>query len=333
MGFGAILPYLPVFLQEEAHASVSLIGIVAAAYYLGVVSFSGLFGLASDRVGRKPLLVLGAFLYSVATLLFITTTHHYLMIFTCKGRVYRLKVHEIPEAGRQAKGTAIVNLLSLTGDDSITAVIPVKEYSEDLYLFMATADGTVKKTSLAEYDSARKDGLIAINLDEGDSLIGVRLTNSNEEIILSTAKGYAIRFKEEEARPMGRATRGVRGITLEPGDFVVSLDSMQENGELLVVSEKGYGKRTPLNDFRSTHRGGKGIKAIACTEKTGNLVAIEVVRQGDEMMIISREGIVIRINVDDISEQGRYAQGVRVIKLSEDDTVVDMAKVMSKDDE
>jgi len=265
--------------------------------------------------------------------LFITTTHHYLMVFTRRGRAYRLKVHEIPEAGRQAKGTAIVNLLSLSGDDSITAVIPVRDYSEDLYLFMATANGTVKKTSLAEYDSSRRDGLTAINLDEGDNLIGVRLTCGNEEIILSTAKGAAIRFKEEETRPMGRATRGVRGITLDKGDFVVSLDSMQENGELLVVSEKGYGKRTPLQEFRSTHRGGKGIYAMRCNDKTGDLVAIEVVRQGDEVMIISREGIVIRINVDDISEQGRYAQGVRVIKLGEDDTVVDMAKVLSKDDE
>ena len=265
--------------------------------------------------------------------LFITTTHHYLMVFTRRGKAYRLKVHEIPEAGRQAKGTAIVNLLSLSGDDDVTAVIPVKEYSRELYLFMATARGVVKKSVLSEYDSARRDGLIAINLDEGDELIGVKLTEGNEEIILSTAKGAAIRFPEEDVRSMGRAARGVRGITLAPDDFVVSLESMQDNGELLVLSENGYGKRTPLVDFRNTHRGGKGVYAMRCNEKTGNLVAIEVVRPGEEVMIVSREGIIIRVNVDDISEQGRYAQGVRVIKLGETDAVVDMAKVLSREED
>ncbi len=265
--------------------------------------------------------------------LFITTTHHYLLVFTKKGRVYRLKVHEIPEAGRQAKGTAIVNLLSLTGEDVITAVIPVKEYKEDEYLFMATRNGVVKKSLLSEYDSSRKDGLIAINLDDGDDLIGVKRTNGEEEIILSTALGAAIRFSELDVRPMGRATRGVRGITLAYMDHVVSMDSVQENGELLVLSERGYGKRTPLVDFRTTHRGGKGVYALRCNDKTGQLVAIEVVRPGDEMMIISRDGIIIRVEVDGISEQGRYAHGVRVIKLAENDIVVDMAKVLTKDDE
>jgi len=265
--------------------------------------------------------------------LFITTTHHYLMVFTQRGRVYRLKVHEIPEAGRQAKGTAIVNLLSLSGGDTVQAVIPVREYSDDLYLFMATRQGMVKKSVLSEYDSVRKDGLIAINLDADDKLISVKLTSGAEEIIISTAGGAAIRFNEEEVRPMGRATRGVRGISLEKGDHVVSMDSMQENGELLVLSENGYGKRTPLADFRITHRGGKGVYAMRCNEKTGELVAIEVVRPGDEMMIISREGIIIRVEVDGISEQGRYAQGVRVIKLGGGDAVVDMAKVISREEE
>lgn len=265
--------------------------------------------------------------------IFITTTHHYLMVFTSKGKAYRLKVHEIPEAGRHAKGTAIVNLLSLTGADTITAVIPVKEYSDDLYLFMATAKGVVKKSNLAEYDSSRKDGLIAINLDPDDDLIGVKLTEGDEEIILSTSKGAAIRFSETDVRPIGRATRGVRGINLDLGDRVVSLDSMQENGELLVLSENGYGKRTPLRDFRTTRRGGKGIYAMRCNEKTGQLIAIEVVRPGDEMMIVSREGVIIRVDVNDISEQGRYAQGVRVIKLDENDSMVAMAKVVTRDEE
>ncbi len=264
--------------------------------------------------------------------IFITTTHHYLMVFTGKGRAYRLKVHEIPEAGRQAKGTAIVNLLSLTGEDTIAAVIPVREYTDNLYLFMATSKGIVKKSLLCDYDSSRKDGLIAINLDEGDSLIAVELTSGDDEVLLSTSKGSAIRFSESEIRPMGRATRGVRGITLDIDDYVVSMDTVQENGELLLLSENGYGKRTPMVDFRATHRGGKGVSALKCNAKTGHLVAIQAVRAGEEVMIITRKGIVIRTQVDGISEQGRYAQGVRVIKLDDGDSVVDMARVVSKDD-
>ena len=198
---------------------------------------------------------------------------------------------------------------------------------------MCTTQGVVKKSNLREYDSNRRDGLIAINLDADDALVGVKLTDGGEEILLSTANGAAIRFDEEDVRPMGRATRGVRGITLEEGDSVVSIDTAQDLDELLVLSENGYGKRTPVKNFRKTKRGGKGVYAIRCNDKTGPLVAIQVVRPGDEMMIITKDGIIIRINVDDISEQGRYASGVRVIKLTEGDAVVDMAKVMSKEDE
>ncbi|MCI8336579.1 MAG: DNA gyrase subunit A [Peptococcaceae bacterium] len=265
--------------------------------------------------------------------LFITTTHNYLMFFTDKGKCFRLKVHEIPEAGRTAKGTALVNLLNLTGEDEVTAVIPVKQFTDEYYLFMATAQGTVKKSLLTDYDSSRRDGLQAIKLDDGDRLIGVKLTKGDEEIILSTADGAAIRFSEEDVRPMGRVTRGVRGIRLADDDYVVSMDTVQEGGELLVVSERGYGKRTPVADFRQTGRGGKGVFALRCNEKTGKLAAIEVVRPGDEMMIMSREGIIIRINVDDISQQGRYAHGVTLIRLGEGDAVIDMAKVIGgKDD-
>ncbi len=265
--------------------------------------------------------------------LFITTTHHFLMVFTKKGRAYKFKVHEIPEAGRHAKGTAIVNLLALESGDNMTAVIPVKEFSEDLFLFMCTAKGVVKRSILSEYYSKRQAGFNAITLDEGDELINVKLTAGNEDIVLSTAMGAAIRFDENEVRPMGRLARGVRGITLSSGDYVVSMDSMRELDELLVISEKGYGKRTPLDDFRKTRRGGKGVYAMKCNEKTGKLAAIEVVRDGDEGMIISRDGIIIRIDAADISKQGRYAQGVRVIKLDEGDIVVDMAKVITKDDD
>ena len=286
-----------------------------------------------QKRGGRGVMAMGTKQEDFVEQLFITTTHHYLLVFTSRGRVYRLKVHEIPEAGRHAKGTAIVNLLSLTGEDSVTAVIPVREFEEDKYLFLCTSHGVVKKSNLCEYDSNRRDGLIAINLDPDDALVGVKLTDGGEEILLSTANGAAIRFDEADVRPMGRATRGVRGITLEEGDSVVSIDTAQDLDELLVLSENGYGKRTPVKNFRKTKRGGKGVYAIRCNDKTGPLVAIQVVRPGDEMMIITKDGIIIRINVDDISEQGRYASGVRVIKLTEGDAVVDMAKVMSKEDE
>jgi len=264
--------------------------------------------------------------------IFIATTHHYLLVFTDTGRMQRLKVHEIPEAGRQAKGTAIVNLLSLNSGEKITAVIPVKDFTDDRYLFMCTKLGTVKRCVLADYYSHRLAGFIAITLNDGDSLIGVKLTSGEDNIVISTAKGAAIRFDEAVVRPMGRAAHGVRGILLANNDFVVSINAMSSLDELLVISKNGYGKRTPVDHFRKTNRGGKGIFAMRCNEKTGDLVAISVVRQGDEVMIISKEGVVIRLPAEGISEQGRYAQGVRIIKLDEGDAVVDMAKVVSHED-
>lgn len=265
--------------------------------------------------------------------LFITTTHHYLMFFTNKGKAYRLKVHEIPEAGRTAKGTALVNLLYVTGDETVNAVIPVKEYSDDLYLFMATQNGIVKKSVLSEYDSARKDGLIAIHLDENDELIGVKLTGGEEEIILGTRNGKAIRFGEEEVRSMGRTTRGVKGINLEEDDWVVSMDSVTEGGEVMVISEKGFGKRTKVEEYSRQARGGKGSLTMKATSKTGPLVAIKVVKPGDELMIITKEGIIIRIDVSGTSLLGRNTQGVTLMRLQENDKAVAVAKVVSKDDE
>jgi len=265
--------------------------------------------------------------------LFITTTHHYLMFFTNKGKAYRLKVHEIPEAGRTAKGTALVNLLYISGDETVNTVIPVKEYSENLFLFMATKNGIVKKSILSEYDSARKDGLIAIHLDDHDELIGVKLTGGHEEIILGTRNGKAIRFNEEEVRSMGRTARGVKGIDLAEDDWVVSMDSVTEGGELMAISENGFGKRTPLEEYSKQSRGGKGSLTMKVTPKTGPLTAIKVVKPGDELMIITKEGIIIRINVSDTSVMGRNTQGVTLIKLSDHDKVVAVAKVVSKDDE
>ncbi|MDD2568292.1 MAG: DNA gyrase subunit A [Clostridia bacterium] len=266
--------------------------------------------------------------------LFITTTHHYLLVFTTRGRCFRLKVHEIPEVGRTAKGTALVNLLALDAQEKVQTVIPVKNFDQGGYLFMSTSHGVVKKTGLREFNS-RNNGIIAITLDEGDDLIGVQLTDGSNDIMLSTSDGLAIRFKEVDVRPMGRVARGVKGITLGKGDKVVAMTKAESDAFLLVVSEKGFGKRTPLNldNYRQITRGGKGVYTMRCNEKTGSLVSVQLVRGGDELMIITRHGIIIRINADDISQQGRMTQDVTLINLGKDDSVMDVAKVMTKDDD
>jgi len=287
----------------------------------------------SQRRGGKGITAMATKEEDFVEHLFITTTHHYLMVFTNRGKVYRLKAHEIPEAGRTAKGTALINLLNITGNETVTTVIPVQEFSDDYYLFMATRRGVVKKSLLTQYDSSRRDGLIAINLDEDDELIGVKLTKGQEEIILGTRKGLSIRFSEEEVRSLSRASRGVKGINLADDDQVVAMDSIQENAELLVVSENGYGKRTPLEEYRAQTRGGKGIFTIKVTPRVGDLVAFKVVRPGDELMLITRDGIIIRINVADVSVSSRSTQGVTLMRLNENDQVMAVAKVMTKEED
>jgi DNA gyrase subunit A len=264
--------------------------------------------------------------------LFITTTHQFLLFFTNKGKVYRLKVYEIPEAGRQAKGTAIVNLLSITGDEKITAVIPIREYSEGLYLFTATRNGIVKKTSLAEYNTNRKDGIIALTLDEDDELIGVQLTNGTNDIILATKQGLVIRFSEEDVRAMGRTARGVKGISLEEGNIVVGMDICDDQADLLFVTEKGFGKRTEFTEFRTQNRGGKGLIGMKINKKTGLVVGIMTVVGGDDIMLISLEGIMIRISADGISRFGRATQGVKVMRLDGEDRLVALARVANKEE-
>jgi len=264
--------------------------------------------------------------------LFITTTHHHLLFFTNKGRVYRLRVYEIPEASRQAKGTAIVNLLSITGDDKITAVIPVKSFDEGQYLLTATRQGIVKKTSLTEYDTSRKDGIIALTLDDNDELIGVNLTQGEDEVMLATRNGMVIRFREEDVRSMGRTARGVRGITLTDGDQVVGMETFK-NGTLLVVTEKGFSKRTPLDEFRTQTRGGKGMIGMKVLDRNGKLVGVMVVQEGDEIMMITMDGIMIRVSADEISTMGRATQGVKTMRIMEEDKVVAIARVINRDDE
>ena len=265
--------------------------------------------------------------------LFVTTTHHNILFFTSRGRVYRLKGYEIPEASRTAKGTATVNLLPLESNERITAVIPIKEFSNNRYLFMATRLGTVKKTELMEYDTARKGGIIAIGLKDDDELIGVKLTAGEHQVMMGTRDGKAICFPESDVRSMGRSAAGVRGISLEGDDEVVGMDTFRKDGEILTVSRDGYGKRTLASEYRNQKRGGKGVINLKVTDKTGPVVGIKVVRPGQEIILISSEGIVIRIDLEEVSLISRNTQGVKLMKTASDDTVVSLALVEKKSDE
>ena len=261
--------------------------------------------------------------------LFMTTSHHYLLFFTNSGKVYRMKAYEIPEAGRTARGTAIINLLQLDSGEKITAVIPIKDYKEadQWYLFMATKNGIVKKTSLAEYANVRKTGLAAITLRPDDELIEVKFTDDQKDIFLVTKFGQCIRFHETDVRSTGRVSMGVIGINLSEGDEVVGMQLDVQGQYLLFVSEKGLGKRTLVEEFSSQNRGGKGVKCYKITEKTGNIVGVKAVNDDNEVMIITTEGIIIRMKVSDISVLGRVTSGVKLINLSDQVTVASVTKV------
>ncbi len=265
--------------------------------------------------------------------LFVATTHHNILFFTSRGRVYRLKGYELPEASRTAKGTASINILPLEAKETITAVIPIKEFTGQRYLFMATRKGIVKKTELMEFDTTRRTGLIAIVLDEDDDLIGVKLTDGGQEIIMGTKEGLAIRFSEQDVRVMGRSTHGVIGIRLREGDYVVGMDTVKQDFEVLTFTANGYGKRTQVDEYRLQGRGGKGIINSKISDKTGEVVGIKLVRPGQELMLISGDGIVIRIDVDEISVIRRGTQGVKLMRTGENDTVVAVATVEKKVDE
>ena len=262
--------------------------------------------------------------------LLITTTHRTVLFFTNRGLVYRLKGYDIPESARQAKGTAIVNLLPLSGGETITAVIPVEAFREDRYLFMATRKGIVKKTVLKEFDTARKGGLIALTLDEDDDLIGVKATDGERQIVIGTRDGLAIAFEEGDVRVMGRQAHGVYGIRLSDMDEVVGMDTLRPEHQILTVTEEGYGKRTAVSEYRIQQRGGKGIINMKVTEKTGAVVGLKVVHPEQELMLITTGGIVIRTNVDEISVISRNTQGVKVIKTEEGDRVASLAVMDQK---
>jgi len=262
--------------------------------------------------------------------LLMTTTHHYVMFFTNFGRVYRLKAYEIPEAGRTARGTAIINLLQLAPEEKISAIIPVKDYEKDDNLFMVTRKGIVKKTPILEYSNVRKNGLVAINLREDDELIEVKVTNADSEIFLVTRDGMCIRFKETDVRNTGRTSMGVIGMTLSDNDEIVGMQLDHQGDSLLIVSENGMGKRTSMDEFTVQHRGGKGVKCYKITEKTGYVIGVKAVTDENEIMMITTEGIIIQIRMDDVSQLGRITSGVKLINLDAGVTVAQIAKVREK---
>lgn len=264
--------------------------------------------------------------------LFTTTTHNYILFFTNKGRVYRLKAYEVPEAGRQAKGTAIVNLLQLNADEKVTTVIPLEAYKEGLYLFMATRNGVVKKTDLMHYDNIRKGGLAAVALRDNDELIDVRLTDGTSDIILVTKEGMSIRFPEKNVRPLGRVSQGVKGIDLQEDDTVIGMSVCNENSYLLVVTENGFGKRTELDEYKSQTRGGKGILTYKVTDRTGKIAGMKIVTDDEDIMLISSDGTIIRLNVQEVSILGRATQGVTLMRMDENVNVVSIASIAREEE-
>lgn len=264
--------------------------------------------------------------------MFIASTHQYILFFSDKGKCYWLKVHEIPEGGRATRGRSILNLIQKEKEENINAFVSVKEFKDDHYLIMATEKGTIKKTVLSAYSNVRKGGINAINLTPGDKLIAVKMTDGNNDIVIGTRNGFAIRFHEKDVRDMGRVATGVRGINLIKGDVVVGLLVIKRNDNILVVTEKGFGKRSDINDYRITRRGGKGVITVKTSDKAGKMMAMLEVVDGDELVIISTQGMVIRQTVRDIRMMGRNTQGVRVIRLNEGDSIADISKVVPEDD-
>lgn len=265
--------------------------------------------------------------------MFVSSTHAHILFFTNTGRMYRIKAYEIPEAGRTAKGTPIVNLLALEPGESISAVIPLREYEEGKYLIMCTRAGVIKKTDLMEYQNAPKAGKIAIRLDDGDELIRVKLTEGTSDIFVASHMGKMIRFNEKDVRDMGRVSRGVRAMTLDGGDYVIGMDIACDDAKMLVVSENGYGKKTELSEYKCQSRGGKGTTTYKISEATGAVAGMEIVTPNDDIMLITSEGIIIRMDSEDISTYGRVTKGVRLMRFADGVSIISVAKVIKDSDE
>jgi DNA gyrase subunit A len=320
--------------KEEAEINIE--DLIAEEEVVVTISHSGYIKrnaaslYRAQRRGGKGKIGMGIKDEDFVVNLFTASTHDTLLFFTDAGKVYWLKVHEIPEASRAAKGKALVNLLALAGGEKVTATLPVKEYREDRFIVMATKKGLVKKTEVAAYSNPRQGGIIALGLESGDKLIGVQLTDGHREILLGTKQGITIRFKEEEVRPMGRMAYGVKGITLEEGNDVIGMETITPDSTtaILTVTEGGYGKRTPVGEYRIQGRGGKGIISVKTTERNGPAVGFLQVRDDDEIMLMAAQGKVLRCKVDDIREIGRNTQGVRLLDLDGDeDRVVAVARL------
>jgi DNA gyrase subunit A len=265
--------------------------------------------------------------------LFIASTHSYILIFTDKGRCYWLKVHEVPEAGPAARGKAIVNLVQFQEGEKIASVVPVREFLEDRFVFMCTRKGTVKKTALVDFSRPRSGGIAAINVEDGDALLASKVTNGSQEVVLATAEGMAIRFKETDVRPMGRYAAGVRGADLQEGDRIIGMEVCDPGAAILTVSENGYGKRTQLEEYRLIRRGGKGVITIKTSDRNGKVVSILLVTETHDIMLITDGGTLIRVSAEGIRMAGRNTQGVRLITLQEGEKVVSAAKLAEKDEE
>jgi DNA gyrase subunit A len=265
--------------------------------------------------------------------LFVASAHSFVLVFTESGRVHWVKVHEIPQAGPAAKGKAIVNLLNLSSDERVATTLAVRDFPEDRFLVFATERGTIKRTALSEYGNPRSGGIIAINLEDGDRLLAVKATDGSKDLFLATAAGMSIRFPGADCRPMGRATYGVRGIALRDGDRVVGMEVLEQEGAILTAAERGLGKRTDIAEYRQQGRGGLGLINLKVTERTGKVVGVAQVLPGDQLILITQEGMIIRTSVDGIREIGRSTQGVRLINLEESDKLVAIAKVVERDDE
>lgn len=309
--------------------------VVVTISHAGYIKRNAVTLYRAQRRGGKGKIAMGIKEEDFVETLFTASTHDSLLFFTDAGKVYWLKVHEIPEASRAAKGKALVNLLALSKDEKVTATLPVKEFRADRFVIMGTKLGVIKKTELSAYSNPRQGGIIALSLDQGDKLIGVDLTDGQREILLGTKQGITIRFKEEDVRAMGRTAHGVRGITLEPGDEVIGMETITPDSTtaILTVTEGGYGKRTPVNEYRVQGRGGKGIISVKTTERNGFAIGFLQVRGEDEIMVMAAQGKVLRCKVDDIREIGRNTQGVRLLDMDGDeDRVVAVVRLVEREE-
>src|SRR5437867_3903856 len=265
--------------------------------------------------------------------LFVASTHAYIMIFSDRGRAYWLKVHEIPDVGPGGKGKSIANLVSMEDGEKIAAMLAVKEFEEDKYIVMGSRNGVVKKTSLSAFSNPRAGGIIAMGVEEGDAVITVQVTDGSGEVFIATRYGMAIRFEETDVRPMGRTAYGVRGITLRGDDYVVAMEVVKPGGTLLTVTERGFGKRTEIDEYRIQARGGVGIINIATTTRNGLVVGVAYVQAGDEILLITQQGMIIRMKTNDVRAIGRATQGVRLIDIEAEDKVVSIARLVEKEEE